>query len=42
MVNDSPAVAIEPDRIVFDRFAGYRTKPGQAWGALVWEYAERR
>ncbi|ONF47082.1 hypothetical protein [Methylobacterium radiotolerans] len=39
MVNDSPVVAVEPDRIVFDRFSGYRTKPGQTWGPPVWEFA---
>ncbi|MEE7502259.1 hypothetical protein MMR14E_02160 [Methylobacterium mesophilicum] len=32
MVNDSPVVGVEPDRIVFDRFSGYRTQPGQTWG----------
>ncbi|GJE49897.1 hypothetical protein GOFOIKOB_2937 [Methylobacterium tardum] len=41
LVNDSPAVAVEPDRIVFDRFSGYRTKPGQTWGIPVWEFAAR-
>jgi hypothetical protein len=40
-VNDWPAVAVEPDRIVFDRFSGYRTKPGQTWGSPVWEFAAR-
>jgi hypothetical protein len=29
MVNDGKVVGVEPDRIVFDRFSGYRTKPGQ-------------
>ena len=29
MVNDSQVVGVENDRIVFDRFSGYRTKPGQ-------------
>ncbi len=29
MVNDSKVVSVEPDRIVFDRFSGYRTTPGQ-------------
>jgi hypothetical protein len=32
MVNDSKVVGVEPDRMVFDRFSGYRTKPGQTWG----------
>ncbi len=41
MVNDNPAVAVEPDRIVFDRFSGYRTKPGQARGVPVWEFAAK-
>ena len=39
MVNDSPVIGVEPDRIVFDRFSGYRTKPGQTWGPPVWEFA---
>jgi hypothetical protein len=39
MVNDSPVIGVEQDRIVFDRFSGYRTKPGQIWGPPVWEYA---
>lgn len=29
MVNASKIIGVEPDRIVFDRFSGYRTKPGQ-------------
>ncbi|XYD12681.1 hypothetical protein R1A27_34945 (plasmid) [Methylobacterium sp. NMS12] len=29
MVNDSKVVGVEQDRIVFDQFSGYRTKPGQ-------------
>ncbi len=41
MVNDSPVIGVEPDRIVFDRFSGYRTKPGQAWGPPVWEFAAK-
>ncbi|MGN8092789.1 hypothetical protein [Methylobacterium sp. 22177] len=41
MVNDSPLVGVEPDRIVFDRFSGYLTKPGQTWGPPVWEFATR-
>jgi hypothetical protein len=42
MVNDSRAIAVEQDRIVFDRFSGYRTKPGQAWGVPVWEFAAKK
>ena len=41
MVNDSKVVGVEPDRIVFDRFSGYRTKPGQTWGPPVWEFAAK-
>ena len=41
MVNSSPVVGVEPDRIVFDRFSGYRSKPGQTWGPPVWEFAAR-
>jgi hypothetical protein len=41
MVNDRPVVGVEADRIVFDRFSGYRTKPGQEWGVPVWEFAAR-
>ena len=41
MVNGNPVVAVEPDRIVFDRFSGYRTKPGQTWGPPVWEFAAK-
>jgi hypothetical protein len=29
------------DRIVFDRFSGYRTKPGQVWGVPVWQFAAK-
>ncbi|WP_280950118.1 hypothetical protein [Methylobacterium radiotolerans] len=42
MVNDSKVVGVEPDRIVFDRFSGHRTKPGQTWGPPVWEFAAKR
>ncbi|MGU3467617.1 hypothetical protein ACLBXO_22475 [Methylobacterium sp. C33D] len=41
MVNDSPVAGVEADRIVFDRFSGYRTKPGQTWGPPVWEFAAK-
>ncbi|MEE7448734.1 hypothetical protein MRF4_13470 [Methylobacterium radiotolerans] len=41
MVNDRPVIAVEPDRTVFDRSSGYRTKPGQTWGPPVWEFAAR-
>lgn len=41
MVNSSPVVGVEPDRIVFDRFSDYRNKPGQIWGPPVWEFAPR-
>lgn len=41
MVNDSRVVGVEPDRIVFDRFSGYRTKRAQTWGPPVWEFAAR-
>jgi hypothetical protein len=42
MVNGNPVVAVEPDRIVFERFSGYRNKQGQTWGPPVWEFAARR
>lgn len=29
MVNGRPVIGVEDARIVFDRFSGYRTKPGQ-------------
>jgi hypothetical protein len=41
MVNGNPVVGVESDRIVFDRFSGYRNKQGQTWGPPVWEYAAR-
>jgi hypothetical protein len=41
MVNDRPVVGVEVARIVFDRFSGYRTKPGQIWGVPVWEFAAK-
>ena len=41
MVNGKSVVRVEPGRIVFDRFAGYRTTPGQTWGPPVWEFAAR-
>jgi hypothetical protein len=41
MVNERPVIAVEPDRIVFDRFSGCRTKPGQTWGIPVWAFAAR-
>lgn len=40
-MNERPVVGVEPDRIVFDRFSGYRTKPGQTWGPPAWEFAAR-
>lgn len=41
MVNDAPAIGVERDRIVFERFSGYRTKPGQVWGVPIWEFAKK-
>ena len=41
MVNNSPVVGVEPDRIVFDRFSGYRTKPRKTWAPPIWEYAAK-
>ena len=41
MVNDSKVVGVEQDRILFDRFSGYRTKPGQTWVLPVWEFAAK-
>ena len=41
MVSGTPVVGVEADHIVFDRFSGYRTTPGQAWGPPVWEFAAR-
>ncbi|MCB4802628.1 hypothetical protein QO001_002180 [Methylobacterium brachiatum] len=41
MVNDSWVIGIEPARIVFDRFPGYRTKPGQTFGPPVWQFTAR-
>lgn len=41
MVTDSRVVGVEPDRTVFDRFSGYRAKPGRTWGPPVWEIAAR-
>ena len=41
MVSGTPVVRVEADRIVFDRFSGYRTTPGQTWGPPVWEFAAR-
>ncbi|MFF9549759.1 hypothetical protein [Methylobacterium fujisawaense] len=42
MVNASRTVGVEPNRIVFDRFSGYPTKPGQTWGPPVWDFAAKR
>jgi anaerobic glycerol-3-phosphate dehydrogenase len=41
MVNGNPVVAVENERIVFDRFSGYRNKQGQTWGPPVWEFARK-
>jgi hypothetical protein len=41
MINGRSAADGEPDRIVFDRFSGSRTKPGQTWGPPVWEFAAK-
>jgi hypothetical protein len=41
MVSGSKALAVEPDRIVFDRGSGYRTKQEQVWGIPVWEFARK-
>ena len=42
MVNDSWVVGVGQDRIVFDRFSGYRMRPGQTWGLPVREFVARR
>ena len=41
MISERPVVGVESQRIVFDRFSGYRTRPGQIWGAPVRDFAER-
>ncbi|WP_267428713.1 hypothetical protein [Methylobacterium sp. GC_Met_2] len=41
MGNGAPAIGVEADRIVFERFSGYRTKPGQVCGPPMWEFAAR-
>ncbi|MCJ2090795.1 hypothetical protein MKK88_33150 [Methylobacterium sp. E-005] len=40
-VSSSKALAVKPTRVKFDRGSGYRTKQGQVWGILVWEFAAR-
>jgi hypothetical protein len=40
-ISERPVVGVESQRIVFIRFSGYRTRPGQIWGAPVWEFVER-
>lgn len=42
MVNASRTVGVQPDRIVFDWFSGYRTKSAQTWGPPVWEFSTKR
>ncbi|WP_267361539.1 hypothetical protein [Methylobacterium sp. GC_Met_3] len=39
MGNGAPAIGVEAERIVFNRFSGYRTKPGQVWGPPIWGFA---
>ncbi|WP_267428673.1 hypothetical protein [Methylobacterium sp. GC_Met_2] len=41
MGNVASAIGVEADRIVFERFSGYRTKIGQVWGIPVWEFVTR-
>lgn len=41
MVNDRPVVGVEDARIVFDRFSGYRARPGPVFGPPIREFAAR-
>lgn len=38
MIAGKKAQAVEADRVVFERTAGYRTTPGRAWGPPIWEF----
>jgi len=41
MINGSPSVGVDADRIVFDRFSGYRTNPRQTLGVPAWEFVAK-
>ncbi|MGH1571295.1 hypothetical protein ACRAWG_12130 [Methylobacterium sp. P31] len=41
MVGSDPARGVEASRILFERTAVYRNRPGQEWGVPVWEFAAR-
>lgn len=41
MVNDSKVAGVEPNRIVFDRFSGFRTKPRQTRGPPIGEFTAK-
>lgn len=41
MTSERPVVGVGSQRIVFDCFSGYRTRPGQIWGAPVRDFAEQ-
>ena len=38
MVAGKKAQAVEADRIVFERTAGYRNTPGKVWGPPIWAF----
>lgn len=40
MIGADPASGVEADRILFERTAGYRIRPGQTWDVPVWKFAK--
>ena len=38
MVAGKKVQAVEGNRIVFERTAGYRNTPGKVWGPPIWEF----
>lgn len=41
MIAGKKALAVEADRILFERTSGYQNTPGKVWGPPIWEFAAR-
>ena len=38
MIAGEKALAVEADRVLFERTSGYRNTPGKVWGPPIWEF----
>ncbi|WP_419828502.1 hypothetical protein [Methylobacterium sp.] len=41
MIDGKKALAVEAERILFERTSGYQNTPGKVWGPPIWEFAVR-